>query len=65
MTEAVTLDCVTGLSARAYWTGVRLADIMSMVGVRGDAAEVVFFCADGFSTSLTISEAGSPDVILA
>lgn len=65
ITEAATLDCVTGLSARAYWTGVKFADIMDMVGVENGAGKVVFFSADGYSTSLTISEARNPDVILA
>ena len=65
ITEALTLDCVSGLSGRAYWTGVKLSDIMNMTGVENAAMKVVFFCADGYSTSLTISEAKNPDVILA
>jgi DMSO/TMAO reductase YedYZ molybdopterin-dependent catalytic subunit len=64
-TEAVTLDCVTGRSATAYWTGTSLKGVLDTVGVKGNATKVVFLCADGYSTSLTIEEASKPDVILA
>jgi DMSO/TMAO reductase YedYZ molybdopterin-dependent catalytic subunit len=65
MTEAVTLDCVTGRSATAYWTGTSLDEVLNMAGVKGNATKVVFYCADGYSTDLTVSEASHSDVILA
>jgi len=65
ITEVVTLDCVTGFSGRAYWTGTSLGDLIETLGVRQSVQEVVFFSADGYSTSLTISEASDPGVILA
>jgi DMSO/TMAO reductase YedYZ molybdopterin-dependent catalytic subunit len=63
-TAVVTLTCVTGGTGTAEWTGVRLTDLLGAAGVSDDAQEVVFYCADGYSTSLTMEEI-EEDVILA
>ncbi len=65
ITEIVTLDCVTGRSGRASWTGVSLKSLLDRAQVNASVIDVIFLCADGYSTSLTISEAASNDVILA
>jgi hypothetical protein len=63
--EVVTLKCVAGPQGTANWTGVRLGALLEEAGIIEGAQEVVFFAADGYSSSLTISEATMPDVILA
>ncbi|UCE73990.1 MAG: molybdopterin-dependent oxidoreductase [Methanomassiliicoccales archaeon] len=63
--EVVTLKCVDGPQGTANWTGVRLKAILDLVGISEGAREVVVFGEDGYSSSLTIQEATSPDVILA
>ena len=65
VSETVTLDCVTGWSGRANWTGIGLKSLLDRAQINDTAVEVVFFCADGYSTSLTIAEASATDVILA
>lgn len=65
ISESVTLDCVTGRSGRANWTGIGLKSLLDRAQVNDTAIEVVFFCADGYSTSLTLSEAKDSGVILA
>ena len=62
--NAVTLTCVTGGTGTAEWTGVRLTDLLGMAGVSDGAQEVVFYSADGYTTSLTMEEI-EKDVILA
>ena len=63
--EIVTLSCVTGPSATANWTGVSLKSLLDRAQVNDTAIDVIFLCADGYSTSLTVSEASSSGVILA
>jgi len=65
VSEKVTLKCIDGPSGTANWTGVRLKAILDMAGVKENATEVVFYAEDGYSSSLTIKDATSSDVILA
>lgn len=61
----VTLKCVDGPTGTADWKGVKLKAVLDMAGVRDNATEVVFYAADGYSSSLTIDDARSDDVLLA
>jgi hypothetical protein len=63
--EVVTLKCVDGPTGTANWTGVKLNAILDMAGIKANATEVIFYGADGYSSSLTIGDATSEDVILA
>ncbi len=65
ITESVSLDCVTGPSNRATWTGVSLKSLVDLAQVNDTAIEVIILCADGYSTSLTLAEASGSGVILA
>jgi hypothetical protein len=65
VSEDVTLECVTGPSDRANWTGVTLKSLLDRAQANDTVIDVIFFCADGYSTSLTIGEASDPGVILA
>jgi hypothetical protein len=63
--EVVTLKCVDGPTGTADWKGVKLSIILNMAGLLDNATEVVFYGADDYSSSLTIEDALSDDVILA
>lgn len=63
--EIVTLKCVDGPSGTANWTGVRLMAVLNQAGLKENATEIVFYGADGYSSSLTVEDASSSDVILA
>ena len=65
MTEAASLRCVTGPTGRAYWTGVPISYLLDMIGPLPGTTEMVFYCSDGYSTSLTLSELNRSDVMLA
>ena len=65
-TEAVaTIKCVEGPAGTAEWKGVKLSYILDLVEVQSGAKEVIFFAEDGYSSSLTLEDATSDDVILA
>lgn len=53
------------LIGNAIWTGVPFDHILDQVIPHEDTLEVVFYCADTYSTSLTIEEASEEGVILA
>ncbi len=53
------------LIGNAVWTGVPFDYILEQVVPEEDAQEVVFYCDDGYSTSLTIDEALGEGVMLA
>lgn len=63
-TETVTLDCVTGRIATACWTGTSLANVLGKAGLKQGAFKVVFHCADGYTTDLTLAEVQRSDPIL-
>lgn len=65
VSEIETLKCVDGPTGTANWTGVRLKAILDMAKPNENATEVVFYGADGYSSSLTIEDASESDVILA
>jgi hypothetical protein len=64
-TEKATLRCVTGGTGTAIWKGVRISELMGMVGLADGTSELVFRSPDGFSTSLTLDDAMRSDVLLA
>jgi DMSO/TMAO reductase YedYZ molybdopterin-dependent catalytic subunit len=49
----------------AVWTGVPFKYIMDLAGIRGSVLEAAFYCADGYSTSITVDEAAEDGVMLA
>jgi hypothetical protein len=64
-TEIARLQCVDGPSGVAEWTGVPLNILLNQVGVQSDAISVVFFAADGYSSSLALPKDNQSDVLLA
>jgi DMSO/TMAO reductase YedYZ molybdopterin-dependent catalytic subunit len=58
--------CVEGWSVlNCRWEGVRFKHIVNLVKPKGTAKSVTFECADGYTTSLTLEELVSDDVLLA
>lgn len=66
---ALTRDfqCVTGWRVpQVHWSGVRLADLLDLVGVHPAARAVRFTSFDGtYTESLTLAQARRPDVLVA
>jgi DMSO/TMAO reductase YedYZ molybdopterin-dependent catalytic subunit len=49
----------------AVWTGVPFSYLIDLAGLDNTVLEVAFYCADGYSTSITIEEASEDGVMLA
>lgn len=60
-----TLQCVEGVSGTAIWHGVRLSYLLNLANIKEDAEKVVFFGMDGYSSSLTVEEANTSNIIIA
>ncbi len=58
------LKCPEGPSGTAVWAGVRLSYVLDMAGLEENATELVFYGADGYSSSLTVGDALGEDVLL-
>jgi DMSO/TMAO reductase YedYZ molybdopterin-dependent catalytic subunit len=64
-----TLECISNevggnLISNAYFTGVRLADVLNKAGIQTGASTMVFHCADGYSDFLHLSQALNPDSLV-
>lgn len=58
--------CVEGWSVlNCKLEGIRFRDVASLVRLKEDARFVTFECADGYTTSLSLSELSGDDVLLA
>jgi DMSO/TMAO reductase YedYZ molybdopterin-dependent catalytic subunit len=63
--RAITLHCVEGWSEHLLFEGVRLADVLALAKPRPGVRTVIFYAADGYSSSLTYDDATRLDVMLA
>ena len=63
--KVVDLNCVEGWSFTAKWTGVKIAEIFNETGAMENATTVIFYSADGYSTSLDKEYLLENDIILA
>jgi DMSO/TMAO reductase YedYZ molybdopterin-dependent catalytic subunit len=70
-TQITRHDCVEGWSAIGKWSGVRLSDVLDVVGPRADTRYVVFHCLDddgsgnAYYESLDLHQARHPQALLA
>ncbi|MFC4295710.1 molybdopterin-binding protein [Novosphingobium tardum] len=69
-TQITRHDCVEGWSAIGQWTGVPLARLLALAGVRPEAKYIVFHCADSLSgtpyyESIDMIDALHPQTIIA
>lgn len=70
VSQYATLRCVnnlpqTRLMSTAYWTGVRLRDLLDQAGLRPGAAGVVMRAPDGYDETIPIEVAEDPATLLA
>jgi len=63
--ETETLTCISLISDKAVWSGVPLKELLSKAHPKNGATEVVFYAADGYSSSIPLKNAMKDDVILA
>jgi DMSO/TMAO reductase YedYZ molybdopterin-dependent catalytic subunit len=63
--KIVDLNCVEGWSFTAKWTGVKVAELFEEAGAMENATTVIFYSADGYSTSLDKAYLLENDIILA
>lgn len=63
--KVVTLSCVEGWDVTILWEGVRVKDLLDEAGVRPEANTVIFYAADGYSSSLPLAYIEDEDILLA
>jgi DMSO/TMAO reductase YedYZ molybdopterin-dependent catalytic subunit len=63
--KKVTLFCVEGWEVTILWKGVRVEDLLANAGVNPAANTVIFYAADGYSTSLPLDYIKDRDILLA
>jgi DMSO/TMAO reductase YedYZ molybdopterin-dependent catalytic subunit len=60
-----TLYCVDGWDATVLWEGVLVRDLIGETNPKPEAVTVIFYAADGYTTSFPISYIMDNDIILA
>ncbi|MBU1018064.1 molybdopterin-dependent oxidoreductase [Patescibacteria group bacterium] len=63
--KVVTLNCVEGWSATILWEGIRLKDLFSGIKIKPEANTIIFYAADGYSTSFPIEYIMDNNIIIA
>lgn len=63
--KVITINCVTGWSARVLWEGVLLKDLFDEVKVKPEANTVIFYAYDGYTTSLPLDYIISNNILMA
>ncbi len=63
--KPIRLNCVEGWSVDILWEGILLKDLLEQVEVRNSANTVIFYAADGYSTSLPLETILEKDMMLA
>lgn len=67
--EPITLACISNpvggdLIGNAYWTGLRIRDLLSDLGIRAEARELQVLAADGFYETVTMADLLDPRTLL-
>ncbi|MCJ7545476.1 MAG: molybdopterin-dependent oxidoreductase [Deltaproteobacteria bacterium] len=63
--RAITLNCVEGWNEHLLFEGVRLADLLALTKPKKGVRFIIFYAADGYSSSLTYDYVTRLDVMLA
>lgn len=63
--KVVTIYCVEGWEVKALWTGVRVEDLLSEVGVKDEVNTVKFYAVDGYTTTLPLQYVRDNNLLLA
>lgn len=63
--ESAVLTCYGTLVTSGTWGGVELSYLLNQTGVNGNVASIIFYAADGYTVSIPINTAQSPQTIIA
>lgn len=63
--KVVTLDCVEGWSVKALWEGVLIKDLLKNITIKPEAKTIIFYAADGYSTSFPLDYILNNNIIIA
>lgn len=63
--KVLEIVCVEGPSANLNWQGILLKDLFADVNVKNSANTVIFYGADGYTTSLPLGYIMDKDILLA
>jgi hypothetical protein len=63
--KVVTLNCVEGWSVKVLWEGVLVKDLLKDLLVKPEAKTVIFYAADGYSTSFPLDYILNNNIIMA
>ena len=63
--KVVTLDCVEGWSVKALWSGFLVKDLLKDVDIKPEAKTIIFYAADGYSTSFPLDYVLNNDILMA
>lgn len=63
--KTVTIDCVEGWSVKILWEGVLVKDVLKKVKAKPEAKTIIFYGADGYSTSFPLDYVLKNDIMLA
>lgn len=63
--KITTLYCVEGWQVKILWQGILIKDLIKEAQPRSEAKVVIFYAADGYSTSLPIEYFKNKDILMA
>ena len=63
--KVVTLNCVEGWSVKALWEGVLIKDLLKNITIKPEAKTIIFYAADGYSTSFPLDYILNNNIIIA
>ncbi|MBN2401408.1 MAG: molybdopterin-dependent oxidoreductase [Spirochaetes bacterium] len=63
--RAITLYCIEGWDEHLLFKGVRLAELFKIAKLKKEVQTVIFFAADGYSSSLSYKDIIRKDIMLA
>ncbi len=63
--RAITLHCIEGWAEHLLFKGVRLVQILKTAGPKDNVQTIIFYAADGYSSSLSYKYVVKKDIILA
>lgn len=63
--KVVDLNCVEGWSAKILWEGSKVNDIIELAAPRSGANTVIFYAADGYTSSLPLDYIRNNDILMA
>jgi DMSO/TMAO reductase YedYZ molybdopterin-dependent catalytic subunit len=63
--KVTTINCVEGWSVKALWEGVLVKDILKNITIKPEAKTIIFYAADGYSTSFPLDYILNNNIIMA